>query len=76
MIYLIMCDTIRRSPSVFMNVVVWKSLSVCGQHKWFKEGHKNMEDDERHGPLRSHRTHENVAKVWNLVHSNRCLSQL
>jgi len=43
-------------------------------HKWFKEGHKNMEDDERSGHPRSHRTDENVEKVWNLVHSDRRLS--
>jgi hypothetical protein len=30
-----------------------------------------MEDDERSGHPRSHRTDENVAKVQTLVHSNR-----
>jgi hypothetical protein len=31
-----------------------------------------MYDERSH--LRSHRTDENVEKVWNLVHSHRCLS--
>jgi hypothetical protein len=36
-----------------------------------------VEDDERSGRPRSHRTDENVGKVekvWNLVHLGRCLS--
>jgi len=51
-----------------------KKPSVIEWHKWFKEGFKNMEDDERSGCPRSHRINENVEKVWNLVHSYRCLS--
>jgi len=33
-----------------------------------------MEDDERSGHPRSHTTDENVEKLWNLVHLDRCLS--
>jgi len=29
---LIMCDTIKRSPSLFMNVAVWK----CALNRFFK----------------------------------------
>jgi hypothetical protein len=48
--------------------------SVFKWHKKFKESHKNMDDNERSGSLRSHRTNENVEKVQNLVHSDRCSS--
>jgi hypothetical protein len=47
--------------------------SVFEQHKQFKEGHKNVEDDEKSSYLRFHRTIENAEKMWNLVHSYRCL---
>jgi hypothetical protein len=43
-------------------------------HKWFKEGHENMEKDERSGCPRHHRTDENVMELQNLVHSDRSLS--
>jgi hypothetical protein len=33
-----------------------------------------VEDAERSGHPRSHRTDENVKKVQNMVHSDRCLS--
>jgi hypothetical protein len=33
-----------------------------------------MEDDERSGDSRSHRTDENVIKMQNMVNSYRCLS--
>jgi predicted transcriptional regulator len=33
-----------------------------------------VEDDERGGHPRSHRTNENVEKVWNLMHSDKCLN--
>jgi len=36
---------------------------VSEWHKWFKEGQKNMEDDERLGRPRSCTTNENVEKV-------------
>jgi hypothetical protein len=42
-------------------------------HKWFKEGHENVEDDERSSCPRFHRTSANVEEGWNLVHSNRHL---
>jgi hypothetical protein len=45
-----------------------KRSSVSGWHKWFKEGRENVEDVERSGRPRSHRTDENVEKVRNLVH--------
>jgi hypothetical protein len=51
-----------------------KKASVFEWHKQFKEGHENMEDDERSGHLRYHKTDENIGKAWNLVHSDRCLS--
>jgi hypothetical protein len=50
-----------------------KKSSVFEWHIWFKEGHKDMEN-ERSGHPRSHRTYENVEKVQNLVHLDRCLS--
>jgi hypothetical protein len=47
-----------------------KKSSVFKWHKNFKEGYKNVEDDERSGHPRSHRTDENGEKVQNLVHSD------
>jgi len=47
-----------------------KKSSVSVWHKCFKEGHENVEDGERSCP-RSHRTDENVEKVWNLVYSDK-----
>jgi hypothetical protein len=38
------------------------------------KSHENVEDDERCGCPISQRTNENVEKVQNLVHSDRCLS--
>jgi hypothetical protein len=35
-----------------------------------------VEDDERSGHPRSHRTDENIEKVWNLVQSDNQLSLL
>jgi hypothetical protein len=49
-----------------------KKPGVSEWHKQFKEGHENMEDDERHGHPRSHGT--NVEKVWTVVHSDSHLS--
>jgi hypothetical protein len=37
-----------------------KNSSVFEWHKWFKEGCKNVEDDERNVHLRSNRTDENA----------------
>jgi hypothetical protein len=45
-----------------------KKSSVLEWHKQFKEGCKNMEDNERNGHPASHRTNENFEKVKNLVH--------
>jgi hypothetical protein len=42
--------------------------------EWYKGSKsvaENVEDDGRSGRPRSHRTDENVEKVWNLVHSDR-----
>jgi hypothetical protein len=50
-----------------------KKSGVFEWHKWFIEGHENVEDAER-SHSRSHRTNENVEKVWNLVHLRRCVS--
>jgi hypothetical protein len=41
-----------------------KKPHVSEWNKWFKEGHKNVEDDETSGHPRSHRTNENVEEVW------------
>jgi hypothetical protein len=51
-----------------------KMSSVLERHIWFQEGCENVKDDERRGHPRPDRTYDNVKKVWNLVHSNRCLS--
>jgi transposase len=42
--------------------------------KRFKEGHENVEGDEKSCRPRSYRTDENVENVRNLVHSDRRLS--
>jgi hypothetical protein len=47
--------------------------SVFEWCKWFKEVHENV-DDKRSGHPVSHKTNENLEKVWNLVRSNRHLS--
>jgi hypothetical protein len=39
-----------------------KESCVSEWHKWFKEGHKNMGDDERCGQSRSHTTNRSVKK--------------
>jgi hypothetical protein len=43
-------------------------------HKLFIEGHENVEDDERNGSPKYHRTYENIEKAWNVVRSYRHLS--
>jgi hypothetical protein len=40
-----------------------KTSSVFERHKRFEEGFENVENDERSGCPRSHRTNENVEKV-------------
>jgi hypothetical protein len=37
-----------------------KTLSASEWQKRFKKGHENVEDDDRSGRPRSHRTEENV----------------
>jgi hypothetical protein len=48
--------------------------SVFEWHERFKEGHENVENDERCGRPRSYRTGEYVKNLQNLVHSDRRLS--
>jgi len=48
--------------------------SVFEWHKRSKEGHENLEDYERSGHPRYHRTGEYVEKVRNLMPSGRRLS--
>jgi hypothetical protein len=48
-----------------------KKLSVFDWHKRFKEGQKDVKDDERTGHLKIPWTDEHVEKVWKLVHSDR-----
>jgi len=55
----------------FMGEKLWKSHVFFEWHKWFKEGCDSVEDDEKSGCLRSHRTDEIVEKMLNLVHSDR-----
>jgi hypothetical protein len=47
-----------------------KKSNAFGWHKWFEEGHENVEHDERSGCSRSHRTDDNFEKVQNLLHSD------
>jgi hypothetical protein len=48
-----------------------KESSVFEWHKRFKEGREDVKDNERTGHLKTHRTDENVEKVWKLVRCNR-----
>jgi hypothetical protein len=48
-----------------------KKSSVFEWHKRFKEGQKDVKDDERTKLPKTHRTDENVEKVRKLVHSDR-----
>jgi hypothetical protein len=47
---------------------------VCEWRKLFKEGHENVEVDEKSGRPRSHRTNVNAEKVPNIVNSDIRLS--
>jgi hypothetical protein len=51
-----------------------KVSSAFEGHKQFEEGRDNEEGDERSCRPISHRTDENVEKLLNLAHSDRCLS--
>jgi hypothetical protein len=50
-----------------------KNLGAFKWHKQFKESREDVEDEKSRHP-KSHRTDENVAKVQNLVHSDRSFS--
>jgi hypothetical protein len=41
-----------------------KKSSVSEWHKWLKDGSKFASDDKKNGCPRSHRTNENVEKIW------------
>jgi hypothetical protein len=47
-----------------------KKSSVFKWNKCFEEGRENVEDDERSGCPRFHRTNKNAEKAQNLVHSD------
>jgi hypothetical protein len=51
-----------------------KKSSVFEWHTRFKEGQENVKDDERTGHPKTHRTDENVEKVWKLDCFDRQLS--
>jgi hypothetical protein len=51
-----------------------KRSSVPEWHKQFKENHEKVEDEETSGHPRCHKTDENVKKLRNLVHLDRCFS--
>jgi hypothetical protein len=51
-----------------------KKWSVSEWRKQFKEGRENVEDDDRSSRPRYHNTDENIEKVRNVVHSDRCLN--
>jgi hypothetical protein len=48
-----------------------KKSSVFEWYERFKEGRKDVKDDERNGRPKTHRTDENVEKVRKLVRSDR-----
>jgi hypothetical protein len=56
-------------PSKMFGGEAMKKSNVFKLYKLLIGGHKNMEDDERSGHPRPHRTDENVDEVRNLVHS-------
>jgi hypothetical protein len=51
-----------------------KKPRVSERHKRFKGSRENVEDDEKSGCPKSHRTDEKVEKVRTLVHSEKRLS--
>ncbi|XP_023572468.1 putative uncharacterized protein FLJ37770 isoform X2 [Octodon degus] len=53
---------------------VMSRARVFDWHKRFKEGREDVRDDARSGRPVTHRTHENIQKVKNLVCSNRQLT--
>jgi hypothetical protein len=66
-------DTCELFSEAYGGKAVRKS-SVSEWHKLFKQDRENMDDDERSGRPRFHRTDEKVEKGRDLVHSDRCLS--
>jgi len=69
---------VGRSPNdtcAMLSKAYWgEAMQKSGVFEWrkhFKDGHKNVEDGERSGCPRSHRTDENVEKMQNLMHSDR-----
>jgi len=42
----------------------YEKLSVFEWHKWFKDSHQNIEDDERSGHPGSHITMKMLKKCW------------
>jgi len=52
----------------------WKNSRYFEWHKLFNFGRDYVEDVERSGRWRCHRTDKNDEKVWNLVHTDRRLS--
>jgi hypothetical protein len=51
-----------------------KNLSVFEWHKRFKERREDVKDDKITGRQKTHRTDENVEKVWQLFRSDRRLN--
>jgi hypothetical protein len=51
-----------------------EELSASEWHEQLKDGRENVENNERIGRPRSHRTDEKVKKVWNMFHTDKRLS--
>jgi len=50
-----------------------KNSGVFEWYKRFREGSEKVEDDKRSDRARSHRTDENIEKLWNPMHRDRHL---
>jgi len=66
-------DTCALLSEVYGREAIRKS-SVFEWHIPFKQGHENVEDDDRSGNPRFHRSDDNVKKMRSQVHSDRRLS--
>jgi transposase len=53
---------------------VMEKPNVSEWHERFKSGREHVESDQRIDRKRSHRTDENIEKLWNVVHSGRRLN--